>query len=968
MKSFKKALAVMLAVLMVVFSFPFSAMALDNPYKDEGIYAEDYDVELHVYVSNYDMQYGYGYGSDVVQFFDASQTLKKSDLSSPDGCFAFIVCIENLDQAEVIQTMFDVDWTKVECAEYGRRDALATGTNAENMALETWKDYNRTVDTTGTENKHVTGVQLVSCVLNGATPDTQTQQADTNGTFDGQLLAIFGYRMLDDVDEINLKEVFNFHVNDYDSPVICQVGNDNMNIVPYGAVDAFGNPVKSTTYIFPEWGVGPADEPTTVDYVYTMADGVTKKTVTVNKGETPTAPANTADTAAVSNNNGTHTHTTYSWPEFSADVTAYTEVATPVTDNCNLVANDDAVAPGHTTDGSKASSTCSVCGYTKAGDVDPATGHTWDAGVVTAATCVAKGYTTYTCTANDGGELVTDYTDIDPTNHANVVTDAAVDPTCEGTGLTEGSHCAACNTVIKAQETVPAAGHKYDTVVSSTDATCVTPGSVTKECTECGKQTTETGVLDPTNHEGNIVDAGNDKAATCKEEGYTGDKVCDACNEIAVKGETIPVDANNHVGDTYLVGEAAASCDKEGYTGDTYCADCDTKIADGEKIDMIPHTEKTIPGKEATRAEAGYTESVVCDVCGTVIKEAEVIEALGVMVTVTTNELGSTTLNGVATTGEAQKVAYASDYTLTATANAGAEFVGWMVNGKMVSTDATYTTAAYADTTYAPVFAETENTFTVTFVDVFNNVIAVLSADEVAALTELPAPYAVSGYTFTGYDKTLEEVKALEASAVVTAAFEKNAEEVYNVSAPGCAIYVNGVLADGDSVMVPHDARVAVMPANDDVATSWTVNGAEAAYGEKYTFYVTTDVTVSYSTADVNVAPTVVAVNGNGEKVEGTNKVRFLASRTVTAGYELVESGFVYGKNIAVEDATEALTLENVGNGCYLYKNSNMAADGQFALTFGVSNGTACARAYMIVKNTATGETSVVYAAPQING
>lgn len=891
MKSFKKALAVMLAVLMVVFSFPFSAMALDNPYKDEGIYAEDYDVELHVYVSNYDMQYGYGYGSDVVQFFDASQTLKKSDLSSPDGCFAFIVCIENLDQAEVVQTMFDVDWTKVECAEYGRKDALATGANAENMALETWKDYNRTVDTTGTENKHVKGVQLVTCVLNGQTPAAQTQQADTNGTFDGQILAIFGYRMLDNVDEINLKEVFNFHVNDYDSPVICQVGNDNMNIVPYGAVDAFGNPVKSTTYIFPEWGVGPADEPTTVDYVYTMADG-SQKTVTVNKGETPTAPANTADTKDVSNNNGTHTHTTYSWPEFSADVTAYTEVATPVTADCTLVPNDDAVAPGHSTDGSKASSTCSVCGYTKAGDVDPATGHTWDAGVVTDATCVAKGYTTYTCTNADCADdetavLVTDYTEIDPENHAGPLESA------------NNEVASTCHT----------AGHASDQVCTACDNTAVTGEALP---------------LDPTNHEGNTVEKGNDTVSTCITAGYTGDKVCDVCGEIVEKGTDLPLNPENHEGTVVDAGNA----------------------------------------KEATRSEDGYTGDKICDACKEIVVKGEVIPALGVMITVANSELGSATLNGEATTGEAQKVAYASDYTLTATANAGAEFVGWMVNGKMVSTDATYTTAAYADTTYAPVFAETENTFTVTFVDVFNNVIAVLSADEVAALTELPAPYAVSGYTFTGYDKTLEEVKALDASAVVTAGFEKNAEEVYNVSAPGCAIYVNGVLADSDSVMVPHDARVAVMPANDDVATSWTVNGAEAAYGEKYTFYVTTDVTVSYSTADVTVAPTVIAVNGNGEKVEGTNKVRFLASRTVTAGYELVESGFVYGKNVAAED----LTLENVGNGCYLYKNSNMAADGQFALTFGVSNGTACARAYMIVKNTATGETSVVYAAAQING
>ncbi len=61
-------------------------------------------------------------------------------------------------------------------------------------------------------------------------------------------------------------------------------------------------------------------------------------------------------------------------------------------------------------------------------------------------------------------------------NHANVVTDAAVDPTCTETGLTEGSHCAACDTVIVAQEVVDALGH-----TKGADATCTT----NQICTVC---------------------------------------------------------------------------------------------------------------------------------------------------------------------------------------------------------------------------------------------------------------------------------------------------------------------------------------------------------------------------------------------------------------------------------------------------------------------------------------------------
>lgn len=42
---------------------------------------------------------------------------------------------------------------------------------------------------------------------------------------------------------------------------------------------------------------------------------------------------------------------------------------------------------------------------------------------------------------------------------SNAETDAAVPPTCTETGLTEGSHCSVCNTVLVAQEVVAALGH-----------------------------------------------------------------------------------------------------------------------------------------------------------------------------------------------------------------------------------------------------------------------------------------------------------------------------------------------------------------------------------------------------------------------------------------------------------------------------------------------------------------------------
>ena len=884
MKSLKKALAILLSVLMVVFSFPLSALALPNPDNVDGTYAEDYDVEVHAYVTNYDAQYCYGYAASEVKFFDTSQPLKRSDLSSEDGAFAIVFTVENLDATEVIQLMFDVDWTKVQPASYGRRDAFTSGDLAD-PAIETSEDYQSEqdqymgIDATGTANKSVTGKLQVSqtFVNGGASPAVEkTQQIDCGpeDTYDGFFMCALGYCLADGVDEINLQEVFNFHVNDYDSPIITKVGNDNKNIVPVGAVNVDGEPVKSTTYIFPEWGINAPDEPSEdVTYTYTFNDGHTEEVI-APEGTAPQAPENTAATEPVSNNDGTHTSTVYTWPAWESGVTEYTEIATPTQTACSMEETEAQVDPihkdGQLVDGKTAVMTCTECGYQTGGEVIDAGEHVYelDEEASTAATCVAAGENVYVCTVC--GASYTEPTEIDPNNHANVVTDPAVDATCTTPGLTEGSHCEACSTVITAQEEVPALGHDYQ-ISDSTDATCVTPGSVTYTCTRCDDSYTEDGVLDPNNHEG----------------------------DVALDPETV---------------------------------------------------------KEATRGEDGYTGDTVCSACGAVVEKGEVIPALGVQITVTQNELGSTTLNGEATTGTAQKVAYEKTYTLAATANEGAEFIGWQVNGKLVSTDATYTTTAYADTTYVPVFAEAADEFTVTFIDQFNKVIGTYTNAEIAEMEALPEAVSYLGYTFDGWSMTLEEVKALDTNAIVTASYTKDEAVTYTVTAPGCTIIdvANGTQAN-DALEVAFDSMVTIKPV-DGEATAWTVNGANAAYGSEYTFYVTSDVEVAYSSDEVTAQPTVAAV-----AVEATTGgARFLATRSVPEGYTLIESGFVYGKDVAQADT--ALVLENVGNGCYLYKNSNTAADGQFALTVNTSTpGTLYARAYIMVADS-DGVTSVYYA------
>ena len=145
---------------------------------------------------------------------------------------------------------------------------------------------------------------------------------------------------------------------------------------------------------------------------------------------------------------------------------------------------DKAIPATCTTDGKTEGSHCSVCGAViKAQDTIKATGHKFGNWTTTkSATCTESGTQIRKC-ENCGA---TESKSLSAKGHTEVV-DKAIPATCTTDGKTEGSHCSVCNTVIKAQTTITATGHKSSGWIVDKAASIGVKGSKHKECTVCKK-------------------------------------------------------------------------------------------------------------------------------------------------------------------------------------------------------------------------------------------------------------------------------------------------------------------------------------------------------------------------------------------------------------------------------------------------------------------------------------------------
>ena len=683
-----------------------------------------------------------------------------------------------------------------------------------------------------------------------------------------------------------------------------------------------------------------ASAPETKSYTvkYVTEDGKDLGTETVEEGKSPASvpalPTKDPDAAG---------HYSYAWDNdpttatISADTIFTAKLTTtphnPQTLESNIV---DATCDK---DGSKTVTTsCSVCGYviSKNNVVIPATGHTWGEWKHDAATAEASATHTRVC-GKDASHTQTKACDFTSqvTQNQTAVLPEITTYTCKDCGY---SYTA---------ETKPALGHTHKYGAPVADYTSGQAFVEGKDYTHTATCTGEGTCSQPTKTDKCTFNNGVEtKAATCTEPGVK-TFTCTECGGTY----TVAIPATDHNWGDWKHVEGTEGADAK---HSRVCAN-DASHTETKACDFTAKVTQ-----EATLDQPEIT-TYTCKDCGYFYTKETAPALAGVTVTVNAVENGSVTLAGQdVTAGGSKKFAENGTYTLVATPNADCTFVGWQTGNKIVSTDASYTTVAIADITYTPVFAESAKPVQFTFVDMFNNVISSQSVASGAAV-KIPQAPTYTGYTFTGWSVDEAAIKAATSSMTVYAQYEKDAAATYTVTTDADATVAYGSnSAQGTLADVPYGTQVTV---SKDGATAWAIDGKIVAYGDSYTFYVASDVTVKAASATTQ-APVVAAVSAN--QVAGSYKVEFVATRAMVDGCTYLKSGFVYGKNLSDAD----LTLANVGkkgsadnSGVVkaAYANSTEGST-QFILSYGISaqNGTASAKAFLTYKDQ-NGKVQTVY-------
>ena len=540
---------------------------------------------------------------------------------------------------------------------------------------------------------------------------------------------------------------------------------------------------------------------------------------------------------------------------------------------------------------------------------------------VVPATCTTDSSYDEVIRCTEDNEIIsTEHHVIPATGHKFV--DTVVAPTCTAQGYTLHK-CSVCGEETKDTYT-DALGHEYGEWVIDKPATEDTEGSKHRDCIR--GDDTQTAVIPQLSHvhtPGAAVKE-NEVPATCEAEGSYDEVVrCTKDNEIiSTKHHVIP--ALGHKWKATKV--VAPTYESEGYT-EYVCENDPSHTKKGDYTAKLDGVKLTVNGKYSSY---GSVEGYDFD--------------------------------------KATWAGKNSTVTLKAMPIEGAVFAGWEIDGKVVSTANTLELTMYKDITVTPIFQEEQkSTITVVFLDMYNNVTAsytnMTAAEFQAEMAKaIPTPAEYPGYTFAGWSQTDDAIKALDTSATITSSYKTRGNS-YTVNAQGANITVNGETKADTFADIAYDTAVTV---SADNAKAWAIDGTTVAVGSSYTFYVGSDVTITPVTDAVTDKP-MTAIVSAAPATAGSYRVSFLASSYIPAGYTVIDRGFVYGKGATQDELTlEKVGTTIAATGAKVKSISvptNKDTVNDFGLVYGVKNKDAAATAvaYVTVKSMADDSVTTVY-------
>lgn len=980
-KSAKKLLSGVMAGLMVVSMAPISALAANSYEPGDVVAKEDYvtaaDIAPEVdivwtaytglnkaFVMNGDAEWENSANNDT--YADLSKvdltgkTANKTDfpaaaiksgkyyvtasfiLKNYGGQFGDCTLSFGWDDALTMGKRTAKGFTAGDCGMLVPSYSNVSDANGDAYLIDAASKYNDTYYALSIATPHLPETGSVVYVGNDYTFETDGPLggADELGVkLEGLYLGTVGFQVAEGT--VISDDLLKFGVNDWpaNDPGLCNLHMGSVDPDRMYTVTGMTE-YEGTTPAMGTLKIGGTSTPETKSYTvkYVTEDGKDLGTETVEEGKSPASvpalPTKDPDAAG---------HYSYAWDNdpttatISAD-TIFTAKLTTTPHNPQTLESNIVDATCDKAGSKTVTTSCSVCGYVISENnvVIPATGHAWGEWKHDAATAEADATHTRVC-GKDASHTETKACDFTSQVTQNQTSDLPeiTTYTCKDCGYSY------------AKETKPALGHTHNYGAPVADYTSGEAFVEGKNYTHTATCTGEGTCSQPTKTDKCTFNNGVEtKAATCTEPGVK-TFTCTECGGTY----TVAIPATGHAWGQWSHDAATAEADA---THTRVCAN----DASHKETKACDFTAKVT--QEATLDQAEIT-TYTCKDCGYSYTKETAPALAGVTVTVNAVENGSVTLAGQdVTAGGSKKFAENGTYTLVATPNENCTFVGWQTGNKIVSTDATYTTVAIADITYTPVFAESAKPVQFTFVDMFNNVI---SSQSVASGADVKIPQAptYTGYTFTGWSADEATIKAATSSMTVYAQYEKDAAATYTVTTDADATVAYGSnSAQGTLADVPYGTQVTVSKAG---ATAWAIDGKIVAYGDSYTFYVASDVTVKAASATTQ-APVVAAVSAN--QVAGSYKVEFVATRAMVDGCTYLKSGFVYGKNLTDAD----LTLANVGkkgsadnSGVVkaAYANSTEGST-QFILSYGISaqNGTASAKAFLTYKDQ-NGKVQTVY-------